>query len=330
MSNFRNALIQYDDYFKMMSDTVRMTAYRKAIYSTVQPGDVVVDLGCGTGILSFMALQAGAKKVYAIEKSDAIELAQAIAQHNGFLDRIEFIHGNSKEISLPQKADLLLSETLGSFGIDENTLDFTLDARDRFLKEDGKILPQGLQLYLAPAEAQHCNQKIDFWRSVEGIDFSPAREVFGRKLMVETIKSRNLLTKPLVFANLDFYSEQSRLFQNKLQFHFQRPGTVHGFAGWFELALTDNIHLTTAPGKPDTHWKQAFFPILDHIDIISSDILELTMGIGPKEENSDDTLIDYKYRCTQMANEPPAQHQTNRNATCPCGSGKKFKRCCLA
>ncbi|MBF0446436.1 MAG: 50S ribosomal protein L11 methyltransferase, partial [Magnetococcales bacterium] len=328
MKQFRSALTQYDDYYSMMSDTIRMRAYSEAINSTVKPGDVVVDLGCGTGILSFLALKAGAKKVYAIEKSDAIELAKAIAQHNGFTDSIEFINENSKDVTLPQKADILLSETLGSFGLDENTLDFTIDARDRFLKEDARLIPQGLELFLAPATAPHCNRKIEFWRSVEGVDFSPAREIFGRKLMVETIKPRNLLTKPLSYAQVDLYTANSRTIQNKLLFKFQYPGDVHGIGGWFNLALTDTIHLTTAPGKPETHWKQAFFPILEQIQVIAGDVLELTMGIAKQEEKSDNTLIDYQYRCTQLANEAPSQRQINRNSPCPCGSGKKFKRCC--
>jgi len=104
----------------MMSDNIRLDSFRRAIFDTVAEGDVVVDLGSGVGILAFFAAQAGAEKVYAIEELD-VALAQKLAQKNG-LDNITFIRGNSAEIKLPEKADVLVSETLGSFAIDENTL----------------------------------------------------------------------------------------------------------------------------------------------------------------------------------------------------------------
>jgi len=120
MTDSNLAQIGYDNYYQMLSDKVRMDAYRQAIFKTVKPGDVVVDMGAGTGLLGIWALQAGAKKVYAIEKTSAIELARDIARANNCLHKIEFIQKNSVDVELPEKADVLISETLGSFGIDES------------------------------------------------------------------------------------------------------------------------------------------------------------------------------------------------------------------
>ena len=336
MAKKRKALTQYSDYYDMLSDDVRMQAYEKAISEKVKVGDIVVDLGAGTGILGFLALRAGASKVYSIEKSDAIDLAEAVAERNGFSDSIVFLNENSKDVELPEKADIIISETLGVFGLDESTLDFTVDARQRMLKPDGILLPQSLELELAPVEASHCQKKLDFWKSVQGIDFGPAREVFSRKIMNEEISSDLWLADPATFGHVNFYEVENDSYTNKVLFHFKRSGTVHGIAGWFKLHLTDKVNLSTSPKAPATHWKQAFFPLQETVQVIAGDIMEFTMQISPKEELSDDTCISYNFRCTQIAKNPPLtprnQAQTRvkvgRNEPCPCGSGLKYKKCC--
>jgi predicted RNA methylase len=161
---FESALTGYQSYHQMLSDKVRMRAFREAIQRTVRPGDVVVDLGAGTGVLGIWALQAGAARVYAIEQSESIELARAIARANACEDRMVFLQQNSLDVVLDEPADVLISETLGSFGIDENLLRFLPDARDRLLKPGGRMLPSALRLFAAPAEAPGSYARIDFWR----------------------------------------------------------------------------------------------------------------------------------------------------------------------
>ncbi len=111
-----------DYHLSMLLDTARMQSYRRAIEASVQPGDVVVDIGCGTGVLSFMACEAGAKQVYAIEGGPVIELARELAIDNGFADRIEFLTGWSIDVGIPEPADVLITETLGNAGLDEGII----------------------------------------------------------------------------------------------------------------------------------------------------------------------------------------------------------------
>ena len=121
MNRFGKVLTLFDDYRDMLADDVRMSAYAAAIERVVKPGDIVIDLGAGLGILSFLAVKAGAARVYAIEKGDAIELARQVAAHNGLDDRIEFVASNSNDVlasQLERPADVLLSETLGSFAVE--------------------------------------------------------------------------------------------------------------------------------------------------------------------------------------------------------------------
>ncbi len=298
------ARLGYAHYYQMLSDQIRMTAYHRAIVKSVKPGDVVVDLGAGTGILGLWALQAGAAKVYAIEKTDAIHLARQLARANHCEDRIEFIQANSIDAVLPEQADVLVSETLGSFGIDENTLAFTRDAVTRFLKPNAVIIPQTLELYVAPLDDAEVYHKLDFWRQIPDLDFSPAFELFAGKIMVESVRPQDLLAPAINVGSLDLANLTDIEYRARVYMQMAKPGTLHGIAAWFHCRLCDGISINTASDQPATHWKQAFFPFRDPIDVIVGDVLDWSVSIGAKESNSDDTMIAYEYRCTQLKNEP--------------------------
>jgi len=324
---FQAAQVGYDHYYQMLSDRIRMDAYRAAIQRSVRPGDRVIDLGAGTGILGIWALQAGAARVHAIEQSEAIDLAREIARVNGYADRIDLIQANSLEVELPERADLLISETLGSFALDENLLGFLPDARDRLLKPGGRLLPTAIRLFAAAAEAPGSYAKIDFWRNQPGgVDFSPAFEVFSHKILVEDIRPRQLLSAPAALTPVDLTTWQGTDYQWRGYFPIRRNGTLHGMAGWFEVDLGGEM-LSTAPNRPATHWKQAFFPFREPIRVVHGDVLDWAVqvsGLGPA---SDHTRIDYRYRCTQLVNEA-SPIRPGRNDPCPCGSGRKYKKCC--
>ena len=322
----------YQHYYEMLSDKVRMQAYHDAIFKTVKPGDVVVDLGAGTGLLAIWAIQAGASKVYAIEKTSAIELAKEIARENQCLDKIEFINKNSMQVVLPQRANVLISETLGSFAVDENTLQFTIDARKRFLLDDGVMLPKSLAVFVAPVEDKAAYHKLDFWRQIQGVNFDPAFDLFAKKIMVEAVDAKGLLSEPVLFASINLETIEQPAFKARQYIQLTRPGRIHGVAGWFNVVLCDGIEINTAPENALTHWKQAFFPFKEAIEIIKGDMLDWSVSIAAKEKDSDDTTIEYNYRCTQLKNEEAVSSNNTaaaRNDPCPCGSGKKYKKCCM-
>ena len=322
----------YEHYYGMLSDKIRMQAYRDAIFNTVKSGDVVVDLGAGTGLLGIWAIQAGASKVYAIEKTNAIELAKVIAQKNNCLDKFEFINENSMNISLAEKADVLISETLGSFAVDENTLLFTNDARDRLLKKEGSIIPQSLELFVAPIDDALVYGKVDFWRNIEGVDFSPAFDLFSKKIMVESVNPKGLMSQPVSLGCIDLMTITENSFQAGQYIPVTKKGWLHGVAGWFTVRLCEGVEINTAPSQQLTHWKQAFFPFNEPIEVIKGDVLDWKVSVAEKEVNSDDTFINYQYRCTQLKNErvtAEAVKVIGRNDACPCGSGKKYKKCCM-
>jgi len=324
---FRKALTLFEDYRAMMADEVRLEAYRRAIDAVVREGDVVVDLGAGLGLLGFLALKAGAAKVYAIEKGDALGLARRVAADNGLSERVVFVDAHSLDAELPEPADVLLSETLGSFGFEENTLGFSIDARDRLLRDDGRMIPRRIQSFLAPVSAPKEHARRSFWRDVGGLDFSAALDESLSRMSLMDVSPSQLLAAPQCFADVDLRAVKSASLAAKLVFPMTRAGTCHGVAGFFRAELSEGVVIDTSPGQPSTHWQQAFFPYRESVALGARDHMELRFALTPKDARSDDTDVHYEYRATQLAGEPPP---ASRNQPCPCGSGKKHKRCCGA
>ncbi|MFQ6082429.1 MAG: 50S ribosomal protein L11 methyltransferase [Candidatus Aminicenantia bacterium] len=260
----------------LITDRIRTGAYQKAILETVKEGDVVVDLGTGTGILAFFACQAGARKVYAIEREEIIEVAKEIARANGLEKRIVFIKDVSTEVTLPEKVDVIISEILGSFAIEENLLQFIPDARDRFLKPKGVLIPSSIEMFLAPVEALDIYDQIDFCtENVYGVNFLSVREITINNSYIESIGPGGFLASPLSINNIDFYKADGETHLNSfVSFEVKRAGTLHGLVGWFEAQLSKNILLSTAPHAPTTHWKNTFFPIEKPVTVSEANTIE--------------------------------------------------------
>lgn len=170
----QDAIINY--HRSMLADRTRTEALQKAIHRAVQPGDVVLDLGCGTGVLSYFACQAGARRVYAIEAGRALDLAKVLARANRFEDRITFIEAHSLQAEVEERADVLITETLWNFGIGEGMLRSVADARRRLLKPMAKIIPAAVDMIVGLFEVPELYGALSDWPAERyGLDLSPVR-----------------------------------------------------------------------------------------------------------------------------------------------------------
>ena len=148
----------------MICDRIRTEAFRRAIETVVHPGDVVLDVGAGTGILSMFAARAGAARVYAVERTTVAVLAQELAAANGFGQIIEVIHGDVLDVELPEPVDVIVSEWLGGFGIDEGMLAPVIAARDRWLKPNGAMIPQSVTAWAGLVHDRQLDETLAFLR----------------------------------------------------------------------------------------------------------------------------------------------------------------------
>jgi type I protein arginine methyltransferase len=164
----------------MLADYVRTGTYQKAMYnnSIDFEGKVVLDVGTGTGVLAFFALQAGAAKVYAVDASDAVIVAEKLAKANGYGDKVVVVKGKIEEIELPEKVDIIVSEPIGFLLVHERMLESYVTARDRFLKPGGLMMPTTGSIVLCPFSddtlfREHCSRAA-FWETNNfyGLDLS--------------------------------------------------------------------------------------------------------------------------------------------------------------
>ena len=155
---------EFEVHRTMIRDRVRTEAFRRAIDSVVRPGDVVLDVGAGSGILSVFAARAGAASVYAVERTSIAVLAHELAAANGVAEIVHVIHGDVIDIELPEHVDVIVSEWLGGFGIDEGMLAPVIAARDRWLKPGGVMIPHSVTAWTALVHDRHLAQTIEFLR----------------------------------------------------------------------------------------------------------------------------------------------------------------------
>ncbi|KAI9386368.1 hypothetical protein POPTR_010G014600v4 [Populus trichocarpa] len=258
----------------MMQDYVRTGTYYAAVIENRADffGRVVVDVGAGSGILSLFAAQAGAKHVYAVEASEMAEYARKLIAGNPSLGkRITVIKGKVEEVELPEKADILISEPMGTLLVNERMLESYVIARDRFLVPNGKMFPTVGRIHMAPFSDEYLFVEIAnkalFWQQQNyyGVDLTPLYgSAFGgyfSQPVVDAFDPR-LLVAPTICHVLDFTEiKEEDLYEIVIPLKFiASVGTrVHGLACWFDVLFNGSTvqrWLTTAPGAPTTHWYQ--------------------------------------------------------------------------
>jgi hypothetical protein len=157
----------------MIEDKIRMDAYCAAIARSVRPNDAVVDLGCGPGVFGLLACKAGARRVYAIDMSGVVDFGRQLAAANGFSERIIFMRGDSRQIHLPERVDLIVSDVHGVLPLYSHAIDTIEDARNRFLAAGGRLLPSRETLFAAVVHVPEAYKQLaDAWTELAPLDLS--------------------------------------------------------------------------------------------------------------------------------------------------------------
>ena len=260
----------------MLGDRDRVDRYREAIHAVVRPGDVVVDIGTGTGLLAFFACQAGARHVYAIEQGPIIALAAELARSNGFEDRITFIRDTSFRVTLPERASVLVTETLWNFGVGEGMIGFLADARERMLKPQPRVIPATVDLKLAPIEYAALHRAVvQCPDDVHGLDFSLMRRYAVNQVLTPRIDAASLLADPVHLLTVVLDEHARPDFGAETTVKASRAGTVHALAGWFEAELAPGIRIGNPPGASASSWAQVAFPLERPLEVQPGDGLAI-------------------------------------------------------
>ena len=190
----------------MLRDRVRMAAYEEALWRSVRPGCVVLDLGAGTGILSLLACRCGARRVYAVEPADIIQVAREIAAANGLTDRIVFHQEYSTKLSLPEPADVIIADLRGVLPLFQHNLPALADARRRHLLAGGVLIPRRDVLWAAVVECPEVYRRhVTVWNeNAGGFNFDAARRLAVNNTEKQHFTADQCLTAPARWATLDY------------------------------------------------------------------------------------------------------------------------------
>jgi protein arginine N-methyltransferase 1 len=200
--------------------------------------------------------------VYAIDRGGMAGIAQFLAGHLGFADRIIVLRDDSTSVELPERADVLVTETLGANGLDENILGSIIDARARLLRPGATIMPRQVVLSIVPVELPELHAKhVAWWGEPRyGLDFGPLRVFASNSLLVVNLDAEAHVAPPAAIIDVDLATASSTLVRGRKQFVASRDAIVHGFGLWFTATLVDEITVTNLEPRA-THWGQAFLPL---------------------------------------------------------------------
>ena len=267
------------DYASMIAFRGRTSAYARALEAHVTPGSVVLDIGAGTGILSFLACRAGASKVYAVESGDIIQLAREAAADNGFSSRIEFIQDLTTEIELPEKVDGIVCDIHGVLPLFGKNILSILDARDRFLKPGGWILPARETMWAALASCPSLHHAlVKAWDTEHGFDFGRARLKAVNSLRSARLNLEDLLVAPQRWAALDYKALDGPSVRGDLSWIVERNATAHGVGMWYEAETPPASGYGNSPAVSEPYvYRHAFFPLPEAVKVMAGD--QVTVSI---------------------------------------------------
>ncbi|KRT83604.1 methyltransferase [Oryctes borbonicus] len=294
---------------EMLKDEVRTLTYRNSMYHNKHlfTGKVVMDIGCGTGILSMFAAKAGAKQVIAIECSNIVDYAKKIVEANKLDHIITIVKGKVEEIELPpplDSVDIIISEWMGYCLFYESMLDTVLYARDKWLKPGGLLFPDRCSLFITAIEdRQYKDEKINWWDDVYGFDMSSIRKVAISEPLVDVVDPKQVVTNACLVKEVDLYTVQKADLEFSAPFHLQvrRNDYVQALVTFFNVEFTKchkRVGFSTAPEAPYTHWKQTVFYFEDYMTVKKNEEIYGTFEMKPNPRNNRDLdfviEIDFK------------------------------------
>ncbi|KAH8237982.1 hypothetical protein KR032_010058 [Drosophila birchii] len=283
----------------LLKDSVRNKAYREAIFNNKAfKNKIVLEVGCGLGMLSIFAAKAGASRVIAVDGSSITDYTSRIAEENGHGSVITVVRGKVEEIELPediQKVDILICDWMGHCLFSENMLESLIFARDKWLARGGLIFPDSAQLYLAAIRGQ--DQDLGFWHDVHGFDLSAIRRRCSAKAVVEHVTTGQMMSRVYLVKSLDLYTVRggSSAFRSFYELKVTRNGQVHGLLAYFDVGFRKSqrwVSFSTSPSAPWTHWNQTVFYLEAPLPVRAGEAIKGVFGIQPSGESIFDLEFD--------------------------------------
>ncbi|GMH85495.1 hypothetical protein TL16_g10249, partial [Triparma laevis f. inornata] len=289
----------------MLLDSPRTKTYKSYILSNPQifKDKVVLDVGCGTGILSMFCVMAGAAQVIAVDNSKICNLARQLVADNDMSDKIEIYQCKVEDLPIENESvDIIISEWMGYFLLYENMLKSVIFARDKFLKSGGIVLPNRCVLYSFGFESDTRDQECEVWNDFEGLNFKRLGTLYSSEPEIDFIEPNMICTNCETIKRFDLMTikiEQVSSFTSLQTLKFDRTSNLKGIGTYFEVGFTVGpkpIGFSTAPFVARTHWKQTNFYLQNRsIQGVKDDEVKVKWDVGVCEGNERD--FEVKVEC---------------------------------
>lgn len=276
--------IVLEEHHNYLSLHGRSELFQDALIRTLCPGDLVADLGCGFGILGILALEAGAARVWGIDHSDAAEIARETVERAELASQYSCIRASTFQAELLEKVDLIICDHVGYFGFDYGIVEMLEDARRRFLKPGGKVMPRRLRLMLAGTSSPKTRAKADAWDALP----VPPQYRWLREYAVNTkysimLQPEDLCTCAAELGQIDLREDSPTVLAFDATLQVARDGQFDGLAGWFECELADDVWMTNSPLAPQSPGRidrsQALLPCREPFAVKAGDEVQVSLRV---------------------------------------------------
>ena len=272
----------------LIADRVRNQAFHDALARVIRRGETTVaDIGAGTGLIGLMAAKLGAREVLLYEAAEVAGVAAAAIKAN----RARVCHlmpCHSTEMEDPPRVDVVVSETLGNYALEENIVDTLADARLRHLKDGGIMIPARIRQLVVPVLSDRIHRELTAWDDIGfGLDLSDAREMSLNNVYVRSFATDELLdggAAAKVWDTVTLGSDTRSSRKGEASWTLGQARTVFGFAYWWDAELIEGVGLSTAPDAPRTHWEQLYFPLRTPMTVDAGESILVTLRSRSSEE----------------------------------------------
>ena len=255
----------YDEliYYGLTNDERRNQSYQAAIGKTVKD-KVVLEIGTGRdAVLARMCVEAGAKKVYAVEiLEESFNAAKKRIDALGLNDKVVLLHGDATRIELPEKADVCVSEIVDAIGGAEGAA-VILNGAKRLLKQDAAVIPERSITRIAAVTCPDEVLNNPSFTEVSGhyVEriFAEVGHRFDLRLAIKNFPETNIISSREVFEDLDFRGDAKAEFANRVSFVIEKDSTLNGFLLWLNLHVGQGEVIDIIDGRYS--WFPVYFPV---------------------------------------------------------------------